>query len=105
MDVRSSVRGAGARLRAGAWPAVQCGLAASGAWAFSVHVLGHPRPFFASVAAVVALGVSGGGRLRRTAELAVGVALGVAIGDLLVGVIGQGSWQIGVVVAVALLLA
>jgi len=84
---------------------VQCGLAASGAWAFATHVLDHPRPFFASVAAVVALGVSGGGRLRRTAELAVGVALGVAVGDLLVGVIGQGAWQIGVVVAIALLLA
>jgi hypothetical protein len=68
-------------------------------------VLGHPRPFFASVAAVVALGVSGGGRLRRTAELALGVALGVAIGDLLVGLIGQGAWQIGVVVTIALVLA
>jgi uncharacterized membrane protein YgaE (UPF0421/DUF939 family) len=105
MDLRSSVGEALARVRGGAWPAVQCGLAASGAWAFSVHVLGHPRPFFASVAAVVALGVSGGGRLRRTAELALGVALGVAIGDVLVTVLGQGAWQIGVVVTVALLLA
>jgi hypothetical protein len=84
---------------------LQCGLAASGAWAFATRVLGHPRPFFASVAAVVALGVSGGGRLRRTAELALGVALGVAVGDLLVSLIGQGAWQIGVVVAIALLIA
>jgi hypothetical protein len=105
MDLRSSVGQASARVRAGAWPAVQCGLAASGAWAFSVHVLDHPRPFFASVAAVVALGVSGGGRLRRTAELALGVALGVAIGDVLVSLLGQGAWQIGVVVTIALLLA
>jgi uncharacterized membrane protein YgaE (UPF0421/DUF939 family) len=70
-----------------------------------VHVLGHPKPFFASVAAVVALGLRGGQRLRRTAELAIGVALGVLIGDAVVGVIGSGSWQIGVVVFVALLLA
>jgi uncharacterized membrane protein YgaE (UPF0421/DUF939 family) len=105
MDLRSPVREALVRVRGGAWPAVQCGLAASGAWAFSVHVLGHPRPFFASVAAVVALGVSGGGRLRRTAELALGVALGVAIGDVLVTLLGQGAWQIGVVVTIALLLA
>lgn len=104
MDVRSSVGEALERVRAGAWPAVQCGLGASGAWAFATHVLGHQRPFFAPVAAVVALGVSGGGRLRRTAELAVGVALGVAVGDLLVGLIGQGAWQVGVVVVVALLL-
>jgi uncharacterized membrane protein YgaE (UPF0421/DUF939 family) len=105
VDVRTAGRDAARRVRAGAWPSVQCGLAASGAWAFASHVLGHPRPFFASVAAVVALGVSGGGRLRRTAELALGVALGVAIGDLLVGVIGQGAWQIGVVVTIALVLA
>jgi len=104
VDLRSSVGEALARVRVGAWPAVQCGLGASGAWAFATHVLGHQRPFFAPVAAVVALGVSGGGRLRRTAELAVGVALGVAIGDLLVGLIGQGAWQVGVVVVVALLL-
>ncbi|MDP9182550.1 MAG: FUSC family protein, partial [Actinomycetota bacterium] len=105
MDLKTAGRDALGRVRAGAWPSLQCGLAASGAWAFATHVLGHPRPFFASVAAVVALGVSGGGRLRRTAELALGVALGVAVGDLLVGVIGQGAWQIGVVVAIALLLA
>ncbi|HUR50686.1 MAG TPA: FUSC family protein [Mycobacteriales bacterium] len=105
MELRASVGEAAGRVRAGAWPAVQCGLGASGAWAFATHVLGHPRPFFASVAAVVALGVSGGSRLRRTAELAVGVALGVAVGDLLVQLLGQGAWQIGVVVTAALLLA
>ena len=105
VDLRTAGRDALGRVRAGAWPSVQCGLAASGAWAFATRVLGPPRPFFASVAAVVALGVSGGGRLRRTAELALGVALGVAVGDLLVDLIGQGAWQIGVVVAIALLLA
>ena len=105
MVIRTAVREAATRVRAGAWSAGQCGIAAAGAWAFSVHVLGHGRPFFASVAAVVALGLGGAGRLRRTAELAGGVALGVAIGDLLVGLIGQGAWQIGVVVSVALVIA
>lgn len=93
------------RVRAGAWSAGQCGVAASGAWLFSTEVLGHVRPFFASVAAVVALGLRAGQRLRRTAELAVGVAIGVLVGDLLVGLIGQGAWQIGVVVFLTLLLA
>lgn len=104
-DLRTAGRQVFGRLRSGAWSAGQCGIAAGGAWAFSLHVLGHPRPFFASVAAVVALGLRAGQRLRRTAELAVGVALGVAIGDLLVGLIGSGAWQIGVVVSVALLLS
>ena len=102
--IRRAAVAALARSKAGAWGSAQCGLAAALAWAFSVHVLGHPRPFFASVAAVVALGLRAGQRLRRTAELAVGVAIGVLIGDLLVSVIGGGAWQIGVVVTVALLL-
>jgi uncharacterized membrane protein YgaE (UPF0421/DUF939 family) len=105
VDVRTAVRDALGRVRTAGWSAAQCGIAAAGAWAFSSEVLDHTRPFFAPVAAVVALGLGGPGRLRRTAELALGVALGVGIGDLLVGVLGQGAWQIGVVVFAALLLA
>lgn len=105
MDARGIATRASARTRAGAWPSVQCGFAAAVAWLFSVHVLGHPAPFFASVAAVVALGLRAGQRLRRTAELAVGVAIGVLVGDLVVSVIGSGTWQIGVVVAAGLLVA
>ena len=90
---------------AGAWAAGQCGLAAASAWAFSTSVLGHSRPFFASVAAVVTLGLTAGGRLRRTAELAAGVSIGVAMGDAWVAAFGQGTWQIGVVVTLSLLVA
>ena len=105
MDVRGAGARAWTRLRAGTYGSLQCGLAAALAWAISVHVLGHPRPFFASVAAVVALGLRPGQRLRRTAELAFGVALGVLVGDLVVGLIGSGTWQISVVVAAGLLIA
>lgn len=94
-----------ARVRAGAWGAAQCGLGGYAAWEVSTQVLGHPRPYFASVAAVVSLGLRSDARLRRTAELAVGVSAGILIGDLLVQLIGQGAWQIGVVVTVALLVA
>lgn len=104
-DPRRQLRDAWARLQGGAWASAQCGLAAAMAWAFSSEVLGHPRPFFASVAAVVALGLTGGGRLRRTAELAAGVAVGVAVGDGWVSLFGQGIWQIGVVVFLSLMAA
>lgn len=99
------LRDAWGRVLAGAWAAGQCGVAAACAWAFSSGVLGHTRPFFASVAAVVTLGLSSGGRLRRTAELAAGVSLGVAVGDGWVALFGQGTWQIGVVVTLSLLIA
>jgi hypothetical protein len=105
MRVKQAVSDSWTRVLAGAWSAGQCGLAAAGAWAFSTQVLGHNRPFFAAVAAVVTLGVSGGGRLRRTADLAAGVALGVAVGDIWVSLFGQGIWQIGIVVFLALIAA
>ena len=55
----------------------QCALAAGVAWALARYVLGHPQPFFAPVAAMVCLGFSFGQRLRRVAEVMVGVAVGV----------------------------
>jgi len=58
-------------------------------------VLGHDTPFFAPIAAVVSLGTSDGQRLRRVAEVAVGVAVGVFVADLLVILIGTGWWQLG----------
>lgn len=96
---------AGQRVRSSAWAIAQCGIAAGLAWAFASDVLGHDRPFFACVAAVVCLGVRAAQRLRRVAELAAGVTVGVAVGDALVGVLGTGAWQIGLVVGIALLLA
>jgi uncharacterized membrane protein YgaE (UPF0421/DUF939 family) len=99
------LRDAWSRVRSGAWASAQCGLAAAVAWAFSTGVLHHTRPFFASVAAVVCLGLGAGGRLRRTAELGAGVSLGVAVGDAWVAAFGQGTWQIGMVVFLSLLVA
>ncbi|MGC4110732.1 MAG: FUSC family protein [Nocardioides sp.] len=86
------------RWRTRRWAIAQCAVAAGVAWWLAQHVLGHATPFFAPVAAVVSLGTSYGQRLRRVAEVAVGVALGVFGGDLIVQVIGSGPWQITLVV-------
>jgi len=102
---RGGLAQAAQRVREGGWSVGQCALAAGVAWTLAEHLLGHTRPFFACVAAVVCLGVRASQRLRRVGELAVGVTVGVAVGDLLVNVIGTGAWQIGLVVGVALLLA
>lgn len=83
-------------------PIVQCAVAAGIAWYLARHVVGHPQPFFAPIAGVIALGVSLGQRLRRAAELVVGVSIGVGVGDVLISVIGTGPWQIALVVALAM---
>jgi uncharacterized membrane protein YgaE (UPF0421/DUF939 family) len=93
------------RLRYTLIPIIQSAVAAALAWLIASQLVGHVSPFFAPIAAVLSLGVSLGQRMRRSIELIVGVALGVLIADLLIAVIGRGTWQIGVVVALAMVVA
>lgn len=94
------------RLRLTAMPIAQAAVAAALAWWVATSpLIGHDQPFFAPIAALISVGVGLGQRLRRVLELVAGVALGVLIGDLLVGVIGTGVPQIAVVVALAMIVA
>ena len=98
---RVSMRTRLERLRL-AWRSIfQASLAAALAWLLATEVFGHTRPFFAPVSAIVTLGITVGQRGRRAAELALGVALGIAVADLLVLQIGTGAAQLALVVALA----
>jgi uncharacterized membrane protein YgaE (UPF0421/DUF939 family) len=100
--VRSSARRRLDRV-AGAWLEIlQTGVAAAVAWQAAKLIVGQSQPFFAPISAVLALGLSRGQPRRRAVELALGVALGILIADLLVQLIGTGTWQIGVVVVLAM---
>ncbi len=90
------------RLRANGWPILQTAVAAGLAYFLATFVLGNEQSFFAPIAAVVTLGLSMGQRGRRAIEVAIGVALGLAVADLIVLLIGVGSAQIGIVVALAM---
>lgn len=83
----------------------QSAVTAGIAWWVATEVLLNPVPFFAPVAAILVLSVTYGNRLRRGVEVALGVALGVAVGDGFVYVFGTGVWQVMVVVAVSMSLA
>jgi len=80
-------------------------VAAALAYLIARELLDHPRPFLAPVAAIVCLGMSYGQRLRRVAEVTVGVALGVGVADLFVLWVGTGVWQIAVIVAASMSIA
>src|SRR3989449_3447498 len=90
------------RWRNTAVPIVRAALAAGLSWTVAVHLVDHPAPFFAPVAAVVCLGITLGQRLRRVIELIVGVGLGIAVGDLLIAAIGTGPWPVAAGVALAI---
>ncbi|MFY1692087.1 FUSC family protein [Plantactinospora sp. WMMB782] len=85
--------------------ALQAGLAAGLAWWIAHNLLGNPSPVFAPTAAVGTIVAALGQRTRRTVELLVGVALGIAVGDALIFVLGTGAWQTGVIVALAIAVA
>ena len=95
------VADAARRLRVSARPLAQAALAAPLAWLLATSVLGHDQPIFAPISALVAIGATVAQPWRRAAEIVVGVAIGVAIADGLVAIVGQGTWQIGLMVLLA----
>jgi uncharacterized membrane protein YgaE (UPF0421/DUF939 family) len=99
---RISVRTRLQRIRVAWRSVVQAGLAAAIAYLIATKLIGHPRPFFAPVAAIITLGLAFSERGRRAYELALGVALGIAVGDLLISVTGVGAWQLALVVMLAI---
>src|SRR4051794_34397213 len=94
-----------ATLRASVWPIAQTAAGAGIAWAIARYGLGHRQPFFAPIAATVALGASVGRRGRQAVQLMIGVTIGIVIADLVVRVIGTGAVQISIVVALSMLAA
>ena len=99
---RTSVRARARRLAEAARSVVQVALAATVAWFIATEVLGHAQPFFAPVSAIVTLGITLGERGRRAIEPALGVALGIAVADLLIMVLGTGTAQLALVVLLAM---
>ena len=100
---RAGLRTRRDRLIVTARPILQATVAAALAWLVAQKVVGHGQPFFAPVSAVITLGLTVGEQRSRAVEIAAGVAVGIAIADALVALIGTGTWQIGVVVGLAML--
>ena len=88
------------RVRGELWPILQTTVAAGGAWAIATTI--HSRPFFAPVSAVISLGVARGRRSVRAVELTVGVAVGIAVADLIVRLLGGGTLVLMLVVALSM---
>ena len=88
-----------------ALPVVQTAFAAALAWYAAHELLGHPKAFFAPIAATVAIGLAAQQYIRRVGELMLGVAVGIAVADAVVNWIGSGTWQVAAVVLVSMTVA
>jgi uncharacterized membrane protein YgaE (UPF0421/DUF939 family) len=85
-----------------AWRAmVQAAVAVALAWGLSKWVWGHPAPYFAPIAALIALGQSYHERGRRAVEIVIGVSLGIGVADLLASWLGTGIPQLSLAVFLA----
>jgi uncharacterized membrane protein YgaE (UPF0421/DUF939 family) len=93
------------RWRQRAFLIAQCAVTAGLAWLIASLLLGHEVPYFAAAAAILVLGMAYGQRLRRGVDVAIGVTLGVALGDLWLVLFGAGVWQVVLVCAIAMSLA
>jgi uncharacterized membrane protein YgaE (UPF0421/DUF939 family) len=98
--LRGALRRRIRRVRGELWPILQTTVAAGAAWALAGLV--HPRPFFAPAAAVIALGVSRGRRTIRAIELTVGVAVGIAVADVIVRALGANTLVLMLVVGLSM---
>lgn len=88
------------RVRGQGWSIAQTAVAAGAAWKLASLV--NAQPFFAPVSAVIALGVARGRRTVRAVELVIGVAVGIAVADLIVLGLGTGTPVIALVVALTM---
>lgn len=80
-------KGALRNLRADAWPIVQSTAAATLAWVIAKRIVEHPDPFFAPIAAVIALNASRGERGLNALRLLTGVLLGIGVAEVTVLVV------------------
>jgi uncharacterized membrane protein YgaE (UPF0421/DUF939 family) len=83
----------------------QSALAAGAAWEIALQIPGHGKPFFAPIAAVIALGADRGRRGRQAIDVMLGVTLGILLGAGIVAVAGVGAWQLVLATTVALVVA
>lgn len=75
------------------------------AWWLSLQLFSHGQAFFAPIAAVLTLTVGVGQRVTVVVEIIIGAALGILVGELLILSIGRGSWQLLLIVGLAVVSA
>jgi hypothetical protein len=93
------------RVVADAWPMLQGAVAATAAWVIAKYVFDHHEPFFAPVAAIVALNATLGERGINAVRLLQGVVVGIVVGELALAALGVGFGSLGFATFVAVAIA
>jgi uncharacterized membrane protein YgaE (UPF0421/DUF939 family) len=94
------VRARTSRLRAGLWTIAQTSIAAGASWAIARQL--DDSPFFAPISAVISLAAMRGQRTALAVALVLGVAVGIAVADLIVSALGTSTPVLMLVVALSM---
>ncbi|HYZ35738.1 MAG TPA: FUSC family protein [Pseudonocardiaceae bacterium] len=103
--VRAGVQRARERLVTGAWALVQQTVAGTVAWVLAKRVFDHHDPFFAPIAAVVALNAVFGERGSNALRLLQGVVVGIVVGEITLAGFGSGSGRLAIALFIAMAIA
>lgn len=95
----------GGRVRLAMIPIIQCSIAAGLAWYIATRFNTLHNPFFAPIAAIICLGINLEQRQKRSIQVIFGVCIGIVFGSLLVDYLGNGWWQLIVIVSITMLMA
>ncbi|HXU07138.1 MAG TPA: FUSC family protein [Polyangia bacterium] len=105
----SHVRAAGSRARRGVAAdmarLLQATAAATAAWVIAKHVVHHHEPFFAPIAAAIALNTSIGQRGLNAVRMILGVFVGIAVGEGAIWILGGGYGTLTLATFVAMAVA
>ncbi|SIT69871.1 aromatic acid exporter family protein [Microbacterium sp. RU33B] len=93
------------RVRDSSMAILQIVVAATGAYAFALYVLGHPTPLLAATVTVSSLGLVRDARPRRVLETVLGMLVGILVAELLLLVAGHGWWQLALALGITLVVA
>lgn len=109
MPTRSTAASVAADIRRGLqqnWlVAIKAGAAASAAWLLARWLVPSGSDFYAPLVAVLSVQPTVVRTLRDTAQRLVGVAIGLALGYVVVATVGLHAWSLAVVLALATLLS
>ncbi|WP_047868139.1 FUSC family protein [Nocardiopsis sp. RV163] len=106
--VRSAARAGSAaldRLSADGGSVVQATVAATAAWIIAGGLVSDHSPFFAPIAAVIALNAAGGERGTNAVRMLLGVVIGIVVGELSLAVTGGGYGALAAATCAAMAVA
>ncbi|WP_435108638.1 FUSC family protein [Nocardiopsis synnemataformans] len=93
------------RLSADGGSVVQATVAATAAWIIAGGLVSDHSPFFAPIAAVIALNAAGGERGTNAVRMLLGVVIGIVVGELTLVVTGGGYGALAAATGVAMAIA